>query len=29
MAFNVWMTIAGKVRNERAIAVPVRLEPAE
>jgi cytochrome c oxidase cbb3-type subunit 1 len=29
MAFNVYMTIAGKVRTERAIAVPARLRPAE
>jgi cytochrome c oxidase cbb3-type subunit 1 len=27
MAFNIGMTIAGKTRNERAIVVPVRLEP--
>jgi cytochrome c oxidase cbb3-type subunit 1 len=29
MAVNIWMTIAGKVRNEPAISMPPRLEPAE
>jgi cytochrome c oxidase cbb3-type subunit I len=29
MGFNIWMTIAGKVRKERAIVVPAQLTPAE
>jgi cytochrome c oxidase cbb3-type subunit 1 len=29
MAFNIWMTVSGKVRTERAILAPARLTPAE
>ncbi len=29
MAFNIWMTIAGKERNERPIATATKLQPAE
>ena len=29
MAFNIWMTIRGRVRNERPIIQPTTLQPAE
>ncbi len=29
MAFNIYMTIAGKVRDERPMPVPAKLQPAE
>ena len=29
MAFNIWMTIAGKVRDERPLVAPVQLQPAQ
>jgi len=29
MSYNIWMTIAGKVRTEKPIVAPVQLQPAE
>jgi cytochrome c oxidase cbb3-type subunit I len=29
MAFNIAMTIAGKVRHEKAMPMPVQLQPAQ
>jgi cytochrome c oxidase cbb3-type subunit 1 len=29
MSYNIWMTIAGRVRSERPLVTPVQLQPAE
>jgi cytochrome c oxidase cbb3-type subunit I len=29
MAYNIWMTIAGRVRTERPLVAPVQVQPAE
>ena len=29
MSYNIWMTIAGKVRTEKPIVAPIQLQPAE